>query len=317
LLTDSRWTAEDWLLDGDNPFARPPDNLGYISDLDTGEAYIATHKKLITKPNQILVPLPLYIDGAVTGQFDKLSITSLKFCSGTFNRKARDKEYAWRTLGYITNYTKEDTKGRRIFVQSGHIAAHELYVDGISDDEGSVGQDDGQVDKLADYHAILEVLLESLKQTIADGMTVDLNINGKLHRNVELVFFVPFVKCDGDEGDKLCAHMRVRNQNMQQLCRYCCCPLAETDNPKANYPYKTEPMMRKLYERNEVEKLRSFSQNCIKNAFHGLRFGLHNQRGIHGSCPWELLHGVLLGIFKYVRDCLSNNWAKHLELLRK
>jgi hypothetical protein len=62
-------------------------------------------------------------------------------------------------------------------------------------------------------------------------------------------------------------------------------------------------MMKKLFEENNVERLREMSQICAKNAFHGLRFGLHNNRGIHGACPWELLHAVLLGIFKYVRDC--------------
>ena len=305
LVTDPRWTAEDWLLDGDDPFARPPENLDYISDLNTGLAYLATHEKLITKANQILVGLPLYIDGAVTGQFDKLNITALKVTIGTLNRKARDKEYAWRTLGYVTNYTKEDTKGRQIFVQSGHVAAHELYVDGITDDEdeGGVEENEEEVDKLADYHAILSVLLASLKQVIADGLTVDLHLKGKLYEDVELVFFVPFVKCDGDEGDKLCAHMRVRNMNMKQLCRYCQCPVEDTDDPKANYPFKTEPMLRKLYEEKNVQKLQQLSQNCINNAFHGIRFGLHNDRGIHGATPWELLHAVLLGIYKYVRDC--------------
>jgi hypothetical protein len=46
------------------------------------------------------------------------------------------------------------------------------------------------------------------------------------------------------------------------------------------------------------------SQSCVPNAFHSLRFGLHNDRGVHGACPFELLHAVLLGIFKYARDCL-------------
>ena len=62
--------------------------------------------------------------------------------------------------------------------------------------------------------------------------------------------------------------------------------------------------MRELFEESNTEKLREMSQICAKNAFHGLRFGMHNDRGIHGACPWELLHAVLLGIFKYVRDCL-------------
>jgi hypothetical protein len=305
LLTDPRWTDNDWLYFEDNPFAKPPEDYPFIEDLNTGEAYQVTHKKLITKPNQILVAVPLYIDGAVTGQFDKLQVTALKMSIGLLNRWSRDREYAWRTLGYVTNYTKEDSRGKRMFVESGHVAAHELYVDGISDeDEGAVGGGTAEVDKAADYHAILEVLLDSLKELIADGMTVDIYYKGKLYKDCELVFFVPFVKCDGDEGDKLCCSYRSRGAHVKQLCRHCTCPTDKTDDPTASYPYKTESMMRQLYEKNAVVKLRNLSQICIKNAFHGLRFGLHNDRGIHGATPWELLHGILLGHFKYIRDCL-------------
>jgi hypothetical protein len=305
LLTDPRWTDNDWLYFEEDPFAKPPEDYPFIEDLNTGEAYQKTHKRLITKPNQILVAIPLYIDGAVTGQFDKLQVTALKMSIGLLNRRARDREHAWRTLGYITNYTKEDSRGKRMFVESGHVAANELYFDGDSDDdEGAVGGDKVEVDKAADYHAILEVLLDSLKELIADGMTVDIYYRDKLYKDCELVFFVPFVKCDGDEGDKLCCSYRSRGAHVQQLCRHCTCPTDKTDDPKANYPYKTESMMRELYEKKAVQKLRNLSQICVKNAFHGLRFGLHNDRGIHGATPWELLHGILLGHFKYIRDCL-------------
>lgn len=302
LLTDPRWNDEDWMYFDDDPFAKPPEDCPFVEDLNTGEAYLATYRKLITKPNQILVALPLYIDGAVTGQFDKLQVTALKMSIGLLNRKARDKEYAWRNLGFVTNYAKEDHRGRKMFVESGHIAAHELYVDATSDEEDE--EVDEEDDKAADYHAILSVLLESVKELISDGMSVDINYKGKLYKDCELVFFIPFVKCDGDEADKLCCSFRSRGQNVQQLCRYCMCPTEETDNPRANYRFKTEPMMKKLYEQKEVEKLRKMSQSCVPNAFHGLRFGLHNDRGVHGACPFELLHAVLLGIFKYARDCL-------------
>ena len=259
LLTDPRWNDEDWLYVDDDPFAPPPENSPYIEDINTGEAYIKTYKELITKPTtgQILVAIPLYIDGAVTGQFDKLQVVAMKMSIGLLNRKARDKEYAWRNLGFVTNYAKEDHRGKKIFVESGHIAAHELYVDVTSDEEAvEVDEED---DKLADYHAILSVLLESLKELIADGMVVDINYKGKLYKDCELVFFVPFVKCDGDEADKLCASFRSRTKRIQQLCRYCQCPTDETDNPKAKYPFKTEPMMKKLFEKREVEKLRKMS----------------------------------------------------------
>jgi hypothetical protein len=311
LLTDPRWKDDDWLYFEDNPFAKPPDDYPFISDLNTGDAYQETWRKLITKPNQILVAIPLYIDGAVTGQFDKLQVTALKMTIGLLNRRARDKEHAWRSLGFVTNYTKEDTGGKRIFVRSGHVAAHELYVDGISDDEEDAnGPVVDQVDKAADYHAILDVLLGSLKDLIADGMVVDIAYKGVLYPNCELVFFVPFVKCDGDEGDKLCGSFRSRGKDISQLCRHCLCPTDETDDPNAIYPFKTEPMIRKMFLENNAQKHKELSQIPIKNAFHLIRFGLHNVRGIHGATPWELLHGILLGHFKYIRDCFFDQMGE-------
>ena len=308
LLTDPRWDGDDWLYFDDDPFAEPPDKLPYVSDLNTGAAYLETYKRLITKERQILVALPLYIDGAVTGQFDKLQVTALKMSIGLLNRRARDKEHAWRNLGFVTNYTKEDTHGRKMFVETGHVSALERYCNESEDEDSGQEEQDQEgerevVDKAADYHAILSVLLQSLKDLIADGMVVDINHKGKIYKDCELVFFVPFVKCDGDEGDKLCLSYRSRGEHIQQLCRYCECPTEETDNYLARYPYKTEETMRRLFEERDREKLKEMSQIGAKNAFHGLRFGLHNGRGIHGACPWELLHAVLLGIFKYVRDC--------------
>jgi hypothetical protein len=306
LLTDPRWKDEDWLYFDDDPFGKPPKNCPFVEDLNTGEAYLETYKKLITKPNQILVAIPLYIDGAVTGQYDKLQVTALKMTIGILNRRARDREFAWRTLGYVPNYTKEDSRGRKILVESGHVAAHELYVDGLTDeeDEGHNADAESEVDKAADYHAILSVLLESVYALVEEGMVIDIYHKDKLYKDCELVFFVPYVKCDGDEGDKLCCSYRSRGKDVKQLCRYCQCPNEETDNPDAVYPFKTEPMLRKLFEKDDAERLKELSQIGIKNAFHGLRFGLHNNRGIHGACPWELLHAILLGIFKYARDCL-------------
>lgn len=303
LLTDPRWKDEDFLYFDDNPFAPPPEDLEYIEDVNTGEAFIKTHKRLITKPNQILVGIPLYIDGAVTGQFDKLQVEALKMTLTLLNRKARDKEYAWRSLGYVTNYAKEDSRGQKIFVDSGHAAAAELYMDEMEEEEGEKGGVELDVDKAADYHAILSVLMESLFELIEEGMVFDVMYKGKLHKDCELVFFVPFVKCDGDGADKLCSRYRSRGEHISQLCRYCTCPNARTDDPQAKFQYKTERMVKTLVDGNNAEELQKLSQINIDNAFHGLRFGLQNERGIHGACPWELLHAILLGIFKYARDC--------------
>ena len=141
LLTNPRWTTNDWLYFDDDPFAAPPDNLSYVGDLNTGEAYLETYKRLITKERQILVALPLYIDGAVTGQINKLQVTALKMSIGILNRHARDREHGWRNLGFITNYTKEDTHGRNIFINTGHVSALERYCNECEDDQDENEQD--------------------------------------------------------------------------------------------------------------------------------------------------------------------------------
>jgi hypothetical protein len=68
LLIDPRWKDKDWLYFDDDPFASPPETCAHLEDNNTGEAYLETYKRLITKPNQILIAIPLYIDGVVTGQ---------------------------------------------------------------------------------------------------------------------------------------------------------------------------------------------------------------------------------------------------------
>ena len=317
LLTDPRWEDDDWLFFENNPFKAPPEDYPYLEDVNTGEAYRETYKRLITnKDRQILVPILLYIDGAVTGQFDNLQVTALKMTIGILNRRARDREYAWRNLGFVPTFTKEDTLAKQMFVATGHVASNQMSAEPMSEEkESSPGMP--EVEKAADYHTILGVLLDSLKQVMAEGMVVDIFYRGTLYSNIELVFFIPFVKCDGDEGDKLCLHYRVRRGNVKQLCRYCLCPREETDDYLADYSYKSVPMLKRLYDRKQRTKLKNLSQANANNAFHDLRFGLHNDRGIHGACPVEMLHGILLGIFMYTRDCFFYQMGKNSQTAMK
>ena len=56
------------------------------------------------------------------------------------------------------------------------------------------------------------------------------------------------------------------------------------------------------------------SQHCLKNCMYQLRFGTHNDQGIHGACPMDMLHALLLGIFRYVRDCFFEQIGKDSKL---
>ena len=141
LLTDPRFSDDDYLHhDPTNPLAPPPPNgFAYIADIDTSKSYYKTYEKLITDPTkQMLVPIFMYIDAAVTGQFDKNPVESLKMTHGLLTRKARDKSYAWRELGFMPNYHKAASRGKKMLQDTGHAAVAKLP---ISDGEGSVEEE--------------------------------------------------------------------------------------------------------------------------------------------------------------------------------
>jgi hypothetical protein len=124
LLTDPRFQDEDFLHFDNNPLAPPPENMKFYADVNTGEGYIKTHGKLITRPKeQMLVPILLYIDGAACSSFANISVEALKMSLGVITSQARDKEFAWKTLVYVPNYLEADTQGDKIFLESGHSAA--------------------------------------------------------------------------------------------------------------------------------------------------------------------------------------------------
>ena len=348
LLTDPRFSDQDFQHFDDNPLAPPPDSLDYVGDTITGRAYLKTYQKLITNPEkQMLVPIQMYIDGAISGQFGKLPVEALKFTLGIFTEKARSKRYAWRTLGYVPNYHKAGSRGKKLFAETGHLSVMNLLVD---DEEGEEeandehidwdedGEDEDSVegakkpsvinpDKVEydddahegqDWHHILAHLLVTYRKLEQEGMLWHYKYKGKIHKDIELVFFLHFVKCDGDEADKLCGKYTTRTGNVANLCRFCTCPTNQSSWVFGDkYSKKTEPKIKKLLDRNDLKALQKMSQRNLVNAFHGLRFGLHSDAGIHGACPMEMLHHILLGMFKYVITGMKEQIGKSSGILHE
>ena len=114
LLTDPRVEDADYLFFQDDPLAPPPENITYVADLNTGDAYLKSYQQKITKPNQVLLAVPMYIDGCSTGQFSDLPVTSLKLSLGIHNRQARDKERSWLELGWVPQVRKESARGKKM-----------------------------------------------------------------------------------------------------------------------------------------------------------------------------------------------------------
>ena len=315
LLTDPRIKDEDYLFyNPDDPFEQVPADLDYIGDVNTSDARLKTAQKLITKPNQLLVEVILYCDAAATGQFAHLPITAVKFTLGIFNQQARDKGHFWRTLGYIPKPMEAKSRGKRILVESGHTEGTNHYLQLVRN-EGQIGTND--VPKAQDYHTMLASILESLVDLQDASFCFDFTYKGRTYKNTEIVLYVPFFKVDTEEADKLCGKYLSRGKNVAQLCRYCTCPTAQCDDPLDNSPLKTEAKIQRLIEKGDLDALKAMSQHCIENACYDLRFGSHNAMGVHGACPMEMLHQLLLGLFKYIRDCFFDQCGAESKLAKE
>ena len=184
-----------------NPFAPPRKAGGPIGDFHTARAHRAAYDKYITNPTkQVLMPFQMYIDGACTGQFNNLPVTALKIACGIHTRKYRDNEHAWRTLGYVSQVSTPNSRGKAIFTETGCLDAEdEVIMEGEGAESGEI-----QLNKAQDFHAMLEVILKSYLEVQKDGFIWDLCYRGKTYKDVEFVPYLVFVKCDTDEADLLC-----------------------------------------------------------------------------------------------------------------
>lgn len=91
LFTDPRVSDDDFWFFDKNPLAAPPENLTLIADLQTGNAYRAAYKGYVTKHNHVLLPIVMYIDGAVTGQFQVLRVVMMMTLPPNQPRRRRKK----------------------------------------------------------------------------------------------------------------------------------------------------------------------------------------------------------------------------------
>jgi hypothetical protein len=199
-----------------------------------------------------------------------------------------------------------------MLVESGHVDGV-MVEENMSDDEGNLNGITAK--KGQDFHAMLDVILEEFVEIQDTGFIFDLYYRDILYKNVKFIPFVPFIKCDTDEADQLCGSYKCRTGGVKQLCRYCCCPTTKSDRPLADhYGFKTMAQIQALVDAEDFEGLKALSPQYIENATYKLRFGKHNDRGVHGACPIEMLHAVLLGIFKYIRDCFFHQMGHTSDL---
>ena len=304
LLTDPRLEDSDYCFHGNNPLAPPPEKHTILRDVNTGLAHRKTYQKMIDpdpRKRQQLFPILLYIDGSAITHFKDFEVTQLKISSGVFSREARLKAHTWKTVGYIEKVHKTGGLGRDIWDQAEHMESEGVR---SGDDDGdSVLHELEGIGKepLQDLHAQLGVTLEEMDPLFERGFLWDQRLNGALHRDIHYIPHLVLARCDNKEAMALCGQYG-QLTHTKQLCRMCHVLVQEADNHLHKPVYKTEPKIRGLVNRVDKDGLKEISQHYLKNSFHNHPFHKANTRGIHGACPVDMLHTLLLGLFKCVRD---------------
>ena len=347
LLTDPRILPEDYLWFNGDPLGQPPAEWKTLRDINDGLAYRRTYEqKILPKPytecgrRRVLLPIVLYMDGCVTGFNENLAIEFMKFTLGIFNSKARDKEYTWRNLGAVPQFQRVRAKAVELLQKSGHRDANDYVSMSESDGEDTPnvrkfteefdllpymnssdeehGEDPCDIPfpdtDAQDFHVVLRVIMAGMKRIFdKEGFEWDLYHNGEVKR----LYFVPFLlflKGDTVEHDKHCGHYASRTKGVRCLCRYCTCPSKQTDQPYMDFARKTPEMMVEWVRKYDLWELKRLSQQDIYNVWYEFEFGLHNNLGIHGACPMELLHWIQLGIYKYIREAIFEQFGPYSKL---
>ena len=310
LLTNPLLTANDFDFFDDDPLAGPPQDSLFVGNINTGAGYEATYEALVKGPNEQVMGVLFYIDGAVTGQFSDLPVTAVKISLTCLTRVARLKEHAWAVLGYIPTIRHSEGRGKKVFKESGHLEAEDIEIfDGEGEKVDQDGTEDDQEEELTnvkaqDFHYMLKIILSSFKKLQDTGFVWDMMHKGQASPGILYHLYVPIVRCDTEEADTLCAKYKSRGRHVAHICRQCHCPTLLASDHRQTFPMKTQPRIEKLIKGQKIEQLRAISQHYVSNAWYNIRFNQLNDRGIHGATPSEMLHALQLGIFKYTRDIL-------------
>ena len=173
--------------------------------------------------------------------------------------------------------------------------------------------------RLNEYHMQIDcILCESgyldLQRT---GLKWNLSFCGKSFP-VVLHPFIPFIIGDTEGHDALCGYYKSRTSGVAQLCRGCKCPTMISGYSKArDYARRKPKIINKLVREKNLPELKAMSQQYLNNAFDNVRLGMHNDCGIFGACPGEILHLIVIGWFKNVVDSFFIQITKDSVLAKK
>jgi hypothetical protein len=313
LLSCPTLNRDEYFLfdDQKDPFAEPSKS-GDIGDINTGRCYQKTYNALVKKRDRdMILPSILAMDKTHIDLAGHLQMEPITISHGLLKHSMRSKPIAMRILGYINHSTPA-----HVPQPNANDTATNFNVPDVTLPPGTVIAE-APLKRLKnvswptylqnEMHMQIEFILEQsgFLRLQEHGFKWNLHYNERIYP-VVLHPYVPFIIGDTEGHDRLCGHYTARFAAVKQLCRTCECPTNLSGYSKSKFPHRKAASINKLVERGDLETLKSMSQNYLKNGFNQVRFGQHNDRGIFGACPGEMLHLISLGWFKYCLEAFSS-----------
>jgi hypothetical protein len=309
---------ENFLFHGRNgaPFVEPSrsSNLG---DIDTGRCYRRTYEALVRNPEEdIIFPCVSAMDKTHIDSAGHMQMEPFTVSNGLLHHAVRSRPSAMRILGYINHSTPahkpdesiDSETYRKEFNNTDHLP------EGTSIASGALKPKSGvtwATYTLNEFHLQIGFILEAsgFLALQRNGFRWMLQYMGKTYPCV-LHPYIPFIVGDTEGHDRLCGHYTARFAKVKQLCRACECPTDKTGYSQAKYSHRKPSVIDRLVNGGKLKQLQLMSQNYLLSGFTDVRFGLHNNRGIFGACPGEMLHLISLGWFKYCLEAFSDQAGK-------
>ena len=260
---------------------------GVYNDIETSVWYQETLRKLNLNPEEsIVVPIILFLDATQIGGLSSHSLEPLMMTLGILKRTLRNDPRAWKTVGYVEEMS-------RILGNSKLTPA----------------------EKLEDYHFILKLLMQDIKDLITSGpvewVFID-RISGKQYRR-KMIFRLMMIIGDTKGADGWVGRYG-SHWNTVGLARDCTMHTRFADDPDhhCNFLYFDD------IEKMSANELANISmRKIVHNAFREPAdlFGA-SPYGICTATPPEPLHAVLLGIMVRLFQFFDANLTeKHWKIL--
>lgn len=289
LLTDKALTGDLTQLDvpQDNPFGKYVSPNGRLGPFNSGSWYDNTWDRLCTKPNDWLCPIVYGCDETIVGSSQgRASVTPLLFTLSIFNEHLRNKRTSWRPLGYVYDLAQHG-KGMH---SAGRTVPRILTPE----------------EKCSRYHRMLDTILAShlAVQTAGGIPNSTIELGACRADNLNVITPVGIILGDMQGGDKHCGSKIGYSKDQARLCRQCNVSGDESGDPLVKCRKMSMWKIRQYVLDNEVETLKSISQNNVYTAWFRFDFGGCELGVFSAAMPVEALHAVEGGLMKYVAKIL-------------